>query len=392
MAASGAALRAPRPPANPRQKRLRRRSLLQQLAIVAVVAGLLAVLVRNTVDNLQAQGLASGFDFLWQQAGFAVAFSLLPVDAASTYGWIFVVGILNSLLVAALGLVLATFLGFFLGLARVSANLSTRIASKSYVELVRNLPLLLHLLLWQTVFLRALPTVKDAINIGGVAFLSKRGLYVPAPDGGALAWAAAGLALAGGVCLLLATKRWRSVEPEDHGLSMKLLFGTGLASLAAAAAVVDWDVPVLGGFDFEGGWQLMPELVALVGALAIYNASFIAEIVRAGIQSVTRGQGEAAASLGLPPRLVMQLVVVPQALRLVIPPLANQYTHLIKASALATVVGYPDLVSLFLGTTLNQTGRAVEIVVMTAAVYLTLSASVALATGWYERRIRLVER
>lgn len=388
----GAAPRASRPPAGARQKRLRRRSLLQQFATIAVVGALLAVIVRNTIDNLQAQGLASGFDFLWQEAGFAVSFSLLPVDAASTYGWMFVVGILNSLLVAALGLVLATLLGFGLGVARVSANLSARIASKSYVELVRNLPLLLHLLLWQTVFLRALPTVKEAIDIGGVAFLSKRGLYVPAPDGGALAWAVAGLALAGAVCLFLAMKRWRSIDPADHGLTMKLLLVAGLASLAAAAIIVDWDVPVLGGFDFRGGWQLMPELVALVGALAIYNASFIAEIVRAGIQSVNRGQGEAAASLGLPRRLVMQLVVLPQALRLVIPPLANQYTHLIKASALATVVGYPDLVSLFLGTTLNQTGRAVEIVAMTAAVYLTLSASVALATGWYARRIRLVER
>ncbi|HEY9539269.1 MAG TPA: ABC transporter permease subunit [Kiloniellaceae bacterium] len=376
-----------------RQARRRRVALLQQLVLLGALAAVAFVIVRNTIVNLQARGLASGFDFLWQEAGFNVGFSLIAVDASSSYGRIFLVGLLNSLLVAAVGIVAATLLGFVIGLARVSPNVPARLLSKGYVELVRNLPLLLHLLLWQGVILRSLPTVREALDLGGVAFLSNRGLYLPAPA----AWPAMSLLLLIGAVvatvagLLLARRTHRRQELLSP-LTAATIAGLVLALLVGSAAVIGWDVPALKGFDYRGGIKIMPELAALIAALTLYNAAFIAEIVRAGIQSVDEGQRQAATALGLSPRLIMRLVIVPQAIRVMVPPMANQYAHLIKASALATVVGFPDLVNVFMGTSLNQTGRAVEIVVMTAAVYLTLTAGVGLVTSWYERRVKLVER
>src|SRR3546814_140562 len=363
------------------------------LVLLGALAAVAFVIVRNTIVNLQARGLASGFDFLWQEAGFNVGFSLIAVDASSSYGRIFLVGLLNSLLVAAVGIVAATLLGFVIGLARVSPNVPARLLSKGYVELVRNLPLLLHLLLWQGVILRSLPTVREALDLGGVAFLSNRGLYLPAPA----AWPAMSLLLLIGAVvatvagLLLARRTHRRQELLSP-LTAATIAGLVLALLVGSAAVIGWDVPALKGFDYRGGIKIMPELAALIAALTLYNAAFIAEIVRAGIQSVDEGQRQAATALGLSPRLIMRLVIVPQAIRVMVPPMANQYAHLIKASALATVVGFPDLVNVFMGTSLNQTGRAVEIVVMTAAVYLTLTAGVGLVTSWYERRVKLVER
>lgn len=381
--------REPRPYLGPRQRRARRKAFIQQAVVLVCVAALAVVLVRNTVVNLQARGLASGFDFLWQEAGFKIAFSLVPVEATSTYGRVFLAGLLNSLLVAAIGIVAATVVGFVVGLARVSPSAPVRLAAKGYVEIVRNLPLLLHLLLWQTVILRSLPTVREAIGLGGVAFLSNRGLYLPAPIAGASATivsvsllAGFAMVVAGWLIRRRALRRGETTFPAAW-----VLAAFGMLTGCAAAATLDWQVPQLAGFDYRGGLKLMPELVSLVAALAIYNAAFIAEIVRAGIQSVGHGQREAAAALGLPPSLILRLVIVPQALRVMVPPIANQYTHLIKASSLATVVGFPDLVNVFLGTSLNQTGRAVEIVVMTACVYLTLSAAVALTTGAYGRWI-----
>jgi general L-amino acid transport system permease protein len=377
----------------PRQVRRRRAALLQQLILLVALAAVGAAIVRNTVINLQARGLASGFDFLWQEAGFNVGFSLIQADASSTYGRIFLVGLLNSLLVAAVAMVAATLLGFLIGLARVSPNIPGRILSKGYVELVRNLPLLLHLLLWQGVILRSLPTVKQALDLGGVAFLSNRGLYVAAPA----TWAAVpSLCLAAAfatalVGVVLGRKARRRGEPLPPALSA-VIGGLVLALLTAAAIAAEWEVPTLAGFDYRGGVKVMPELAALIAALTLYNAAFIAEIVRAGIQSVGEGQRQAATALGLSQHLTMRLVVVPQAIRVMVPPMANQYAHLIKASALATVVGFPDLVNVFMGTALNQTGRAVEIVVMTAAVYLTLTTAVSAVTGWYDRRVKLVER
>lgn len=378
----------------PRQRRAKRIAFIQQ-ALVLLAVGLLAVLiVRNTVINLQARGLASGFDFLWQEAGFKIAFALIPVDATSTYGRVFVAGLLNSLLIAALGIIAATLLGFLLGIARVSPSPPLRFLTRGYVELVRNLPLLLHLLLWQAVILRSLPTVKDAIGLGGIAFISNRGLYLPMP----LLGNQAGLLLSGlAVAAAMTAIAWmlrrhaRSHGESPPSLTRGLNAGS-LLLLVMTLIGLDWQVPQLSGFDYRGGLKLMPEFVSLIAALTLYNAAFIAEIVRAGIQSVDKGQREAAAALGLSARQILRLVIVPQALRVIVPPIANQYTHIIKASSLATVVGFPDLVNVFLGTSLNQTGRAVEIVAMTAAVYLVLCAAVALATEGFNRRVALVER
>jgi len=382
------------PMIGPRQRRAKRVAFIQQ-ALVLLAVGLLAVLIaRNTVINLQARGLASGFDFLWQEAGFKIAFALIPVDATSTYGRVFVAGLLNSLLIAALGIIAATLLGFLLGIARVSPSPPLRFLTRGYVELVRNLPLLLHLLLWQAVILRSLPTVKDAIGLGGIAFLSNRGLYLPMP----LLGNQANLLLSAlGAAAVMAAIAWiLHRRARSHGEAPPLLArGLSAGSLLLLVLVLiglDWQVPQLSGFDYRGGLKLMPEFVSLIAALTLYNAAFIAEIVRAGIQSVDKGQREAAAALGLSSRQILRLVIVPPALRVIVPPIANQYTHIIKASSLATVVGFPDLVNVFLGTSLNQTGRAVEIVAMTAAVYLVLCAAVALATEAFNRRVALVER
>lgn len=378
----------------PRQRRAKRIAFIQQ-ALVLLAVGLLAVLiVRNTVINLQARGLASGFEFLWQEAGFKIAFALIPVDATSTYGRVFLAGLLNSLLIAGLGIIAATLLGFLLGIARVSPSPPLRFLTRGYVELVRNLPLLLHLLLWQAVILRSLPTVKDAIGLGGIAFISNRGLYLPMPLlGNQAGLLLSGLAVAAAMTVIawMLRRHVRSHGESPPSLARGLNAGS-LLLLVMTLIGLDWQVPQLSGFDYRGGLKLMPEFVSLIAALTLYNAAFIAEIVRAGIQSVDKGQREAAAALGLSARQILRLVIVPQALRVIVPPIANQYTHIIKASSLATVVGFPDLVNVFLGTSLNQTGRAVEIVAMTAAVYLVLCAAVALATESFNRRVALVER
>jgi len=375
----------------PRQRRAKRVAFIQQALVLLAVGLLVALIARNTIINLQARGLASGFDFLWQEAGFKIAFALIPVDATSTYGRVFVAGLLNSLLIAALGIVAATLLGFVLGIARVSPSPPLRFLTRGYVELVRNLPLLLHLLLWQTVILRSLPTVKDAIGLGGIAFLSNRGLYLPTPLLGNQANLLLAAATAMTAIAWILHRRARSCGKASPLLAKGLSAGS-LLLLVLVLIGLDWQVPQLSGFDYRGGLKLMPEFVSLIAALTLYNAAFIAEIVRAGIQSVDKGQREAAAALGLSSRQILRLVIVPQALRVIVPPIANQYTHIIKASSLATVVGFPDLVNVFLGTSLNQTGRAVEIVAMTAAVYLVLCAAVALATEAFNRRVALVER
>lgn len=382
------------PHVGPRQRRAKRIAFIQQALVLSAVGLLAVIIARNTVINLQARGLASGFDFLWQEAGFKIAFALIPVDATSTYGRVFVAGLLNSLLIAALGIIAATMLGFLFGIARVSPSPPLRFLTRGYVELVRNLPLLLHLLLWQAVILRSLPTVKDAIGLGGIAFLSNRGLYLPMPLlGDQASLLLSGLVAAAAMTAIAWILRRRA---RSHGVAPPLLARAlsagSLVLLVLTLFGLDWQVPQLSGFDYRGGLKLMPEFVSLIAALTLYNAAFIAEIVRAGIQSVDKGQREAAAALGLSSRQILRLVTVPQALRVIVPPIANQYTHIIKASSLATVVGFPDLVNVFLGTSLNQTGRAIEIVAMTAAVYLVLCAAVALATEAFNRHVALVER
>lgn len=382
------------PPGRARLAARRRRALVQQALVLGAVALVLIYLVINVMHNLQAQGLASGFGFLWREAGFGIAFSLIPFDENSSYARVFLVGILNTLLVAGLGIVFATILGFVLGAMRVSPAPPLRLIALVYVEVLRNLPLLLVLIFLHSVVFRNLPVVREAWTVGGGIYLSNRGLYLPAPvsEIGAVAVLAA---LAAVVVLLILAIRLRPREPvrrprDAAGVSASL--AAAFVLLAFVISQLAWERPELAGFDFRGGLWIMPEFAALVLALVLYNAAFIAELVRGGIQSVDHGQIEAARALGFRGGFILRRIVLPQALRAIIPPITNQYTHLIKASSLAAVIGFPDLVSVFLGTSLNQTGRAIEIVVLTAAVYLTMSLGLAAVSAAYGRRIRLVER
>ncbi len=320
-----------------RRRRARLRSWALQAAVAAACLLLAFAVARNVIANLRARGLASGFDFLGSEAGFRISFSLIPFPASSTYGRAFLVGVLNTLLVAAVAIVLATILGAMLGILRsVRGSPGARLALL-YVETIRNVPLLLQVLLWQAIVINLLPVVRQSITLGGWVFLNNRGLVLP--------------------------------DLRLDGLAVHL------------------SRPVLAGFNFRGGVVLPPEFVSLVTAIALYNAAYVAEIVRSGIESVGRGQREAAAALGLSPPQAMRFVIFPQALRLAIPPLAGQYAQIVKASSLATVIGYPDLMNVFLGATLNQTGRAIEVVAITMAVYLAISAAIAAFTTWFNEHL-----
>ena len=352
--------------------------------LALLIAGALAVyLGLNLVDNLAKRGITSGFGFLDDTAGFGVTTSLIPYSEQSSYARAFVVGLLNTLLVSALGIVAATVIGFAVGLARLSPNwLLARLAT-GYVEIVRNIPLLLQILFWYFAVIQALPGPRGSLALGQAVFLNNRGLYVPGitDGGGSFAWLAAAAILAGLCAALLRRRRNRRAAAGAVVI--------GIALVVLALVLADWSRPALRGFNFRGGWILIPELVALWAALSIYTAAFVAEVVRGGVQAVARGQTEAALALGLSRAQTMWHVVVPQALRVIVPPLTNQYLNLTKNSSLAAAIAYPDLVSVFAGTVLNQTGQAVEVIAITMAVYLAISLAIAAAMNLYNRRIAL---
>jgi len=379
----------------PSQRRLR--GWLYQASVVLLLGFVAVVAARNLSDNLATRGLSLGFDFLWQQAGFGIGFSIIPFTETDTYWRVFIVGVTNTLVAAGLGIVIATILGFVIGIARLTPNWSISRLALGYVELVRNLPLLLHVLIWYNLVVRTMPSPRGAISVGDIAFFTNRGLYLPA-----LSLSEGGLVLAALVIALLVAAFWiYAGRVHQNRTGRQLPVGVATAAILVAfpmlaalavGATFQLEVPRLRGFNFVGGFAVAPELVALVAALAIYNASFIAELVRASIESVNRGQRDASAALGLRRGQMLRLVIIPQAFRVLIPPLSNQYLHLLKASSLATVIGYPDLVNVFTGTALNQTGRAVEIVLMTMAVYLVISAAIALASGVFNHMTRIIER
>ena len=382
--------------------RLRRWSV-QGLLLLAV-AGVAWLLWRNTAANMAAHGMSLSFAFLDNPAGFAVSQHLLPYQESDSYARVFVVGLLNTLLVSALAIVAATILGTVVGVLRVSRNWLMRQLAAVYVELFRNVPLLLQLFFWYFAVLAVLPAPRASTlrwgceEAGCLAALSNRGLVLAAPLWqAALEWAVA--ALVSGVIVAFLLRTWNRRRQQRSGQVLRLWWAYALLVVMLPLAVFFTLVesaqvsrPLLQGFNFRGGMTLLPELLALWLALSLYSASYVAEYVRSGIASVPRGQYEAAESLGLPPARVMRLVVLPQALRVMVPPLTSQFANVVKNSSLATAIAYPDLVSVFTGTALNQTGRAVEIIVMTMAVYLVISLVISLLMNGYNRRVHLVER
>ena len=364
-----------------------------QLLFAAVLVWLVYEIVSNASENLKAQRITAGFGFLANTAGFDVSQNLIPYSGSDTYTRVFFVGLLNTLLVSAIGIFFATVIGFIVALGRLSPNwLLARIAT-GYVELLRNLPLLFQILFWYLAVLAALPGPRQSISLFGIFFLNNRGLIIPKPIGepGFESFVLAGLIAIGVSIALWRYSRWQLFQ---HGKMIRvwpyvlaLLIGLPLASVLIFGEPVAFEVPVLKGFNFAGGSRVIPEFVALTLALSTYTAAFIAEIVRAGILSVHKGQMEAGASLGLQRGPVLRLIVIPQALRVILPPLTNQYLNLTKNSSLAVAIGYPDLVSVFAGTTLSQTGQAIEIIGITMGVYLLISLVTSAIMSFYGWRL-----
>ncbi len=352
----------------------------------------------NLQTNLANRGITTGFGFLDTQAGFGIVSHLVEYSETSSYGRAFLVGLLNTLLVSFLGIVLATLLGVLVGVARLSSNWLVSRLALGFVEIVRNIPLLLQIFFWYFAVLRSLPSPRQSIQWEEMVFLNNRGIYIPAPVAeSGMEWVGYAFLLA--LVLAVVLFRWALNRQHRTGqyfprwwAALALVIGLPLLCMVALGIPLSWDYPVLKGFNFKGGLVMIPEFVALLLALSIYTASYIAEIVRAGIQAVDKGQTEAACSLGLSRGQTLRLIILPQALRVIIPPLTNQYLNLLKNSSLAAAIAYPDLVSVFAGTVLNQTGQAVEVIAITMSVYLLISLTISLLMNWYNHKMKLVER
>jgi general L-amino acid transport system permease protein len=364
-----------------------------QLLFAAALAWIAYEIVANARANLASQHIASGFGFLSNTAGFDVSQALISYSGSDSYSRVFLVGLLNTLLVSIIGIFFATIIGFVVGLGRLSPNwLLSRIAG-AYVELVRNLPPLFQILFWYLAVLGTLPNPRQSVSLFGSFFLSNRGLVVPKPIGhdGLTAF---GLAIVLAIVASLLLRSYARRQLFENGRLVKvwpyavgLLIGLPLLAVLIFGKPVTFEIPELKGFNFSGGSRIIPEFVALTLALSTYTAAFIAEIVRAGVQSVHKGQMEAGASLGLSRGSTLRLIVVPQAMRVILPPLTNQYLNLTKNSSLAVGIGYPDLFSVFAGTTLSQTGQAIEIIAITMGVYLLISLVTSAIMSFYGWRI-----
>jgi general L-amino acid transport system permease protein len=408
------------------------RAAFYQIALLVVLLACCYLFVVNARANLAAQGFGSGFGFLGNTAGFGINQTLIAYSETDTYGRVFLVGLLNTLLVAAVGIVFATILGFIIGIARLSPNWLVARLAGGYVELIRNLPLLFQILFWYLAVLGALPGPRDSIGLGlkplltriadgtrwlgletlaqwwqGLAdwigppeiYLSNRGMIVPRPlfgDGSEFVVGAFVLAILAAIALRVWARRRLDATGKAFPVvwtSIALIVGLPLAVLLALGVPITLEQPQLRGFNFVGGVRLIPEFVALLVALVTYTAAFIAEVVRAGILAIPRGQSEAATALGLRRGAMLRLIIVPQALRVIVPPLTNQYLNLTKNSSLATAIGYPDLFALFAGTVLNQTHQAIETIAITMAVYLLISLITSFLMNLYNARTqRVMER
>jgi len=367
--------------------------LAVQIAFAAILAWIAYEIVANARTNLETQHIASGLGFLRNTAGFDVSQNLIPYSGSDSYTRVFLVGLLNTLLVAVIGIFFATVIGFIIALCRLSPNWLLSRVGGIYVEVIRNLPVLFQLLFWYLAVLAALPGPRQSISLFGAFFLSNRGLVIPRPVG------EAGLdpflaAIAVGIVGSLVLRHYARRALFERGRLIRiwpyvlgLLIGLPFVTMLVFGVPFTFELPQLKGFNFAGGSRVIPEFVALVVALSTYTAAFIAEIVRAGIMSVHKGQMEAGSSLGLSRGTALRLIVVPQAMRVIIPPLTNQYLNLTKNSSLAVAIGYPDLVSVFAGTTLSQTGQAIEIIAITMGVYLLISLVTSAIMSTYGWRI-----
>jgi len=373
------------------------RALAYQAIALATLVAVGWMLWHNTAENLAARQIRSGFGFLGQPAGFDIGESLIAFSSRDSYLAAFVVGVTNTLRVAATGIFLATLLGTLIGIGRLSRNLLLRGLCTAYVELMRNVPLIIQLFAWYLAITELLPAATEPVRIGSSVFLSKSGLQFPFPEWEP-GWT---LALAGvplGVLAAFGYRRWARARRALTGISPPavwpvLLPVLGIPALAwlAGGAPARFDLPEIGTFDIVGGAAATPEFLSLLLGLTAFTAAYIAENVRAGVLAVPRGQAEAAGALGLSRALTLRLVLLPQALRVIIPPLTSQYLNLTKNSSLAVAIGYPDVVSIA-NTTINQNGQALECVVMIMTVYLAINLVTALVMGWYNRRVAIVER
>jgi general L-amino acid transport system permease protein len=375
------------------------RSYVFQALLCLFIGWLIYEAVTNAQENLRRAKIAGGFGFWDTTAGFPISQSMIFYsEASSSYGRAFWVGLLNTLLVASIGIVLATILGFFVGIARLSKNFLVSKIAYWYVEINRNLPLLLHLLFWYNAVVKALPEVRDSLKLPGGGFLNNRGLILPNPlpgNGFGYVIAAFILGIIGAIIYRIYAKKKQAatgVQSPVGLVALGLIIALPLGLFFLLGSPLSFDYPTASRFNMSGGFSILPEFLALLFGLVIYTAAFIAEAVRAGITAVSKGQTEAAYALGIKPKPTLNLIIIPQAMRVIIPPLTSHYLNLTKNSSLAVFVGYPDLVNIFTGTVLNQTGQAIEVVAVTMLVYLTISITTSVFMNWYNSRKALVER
>jgi len=375
----------------------KKRAILFQFMTFALVGLLAYYLTSNTLINLQKQKIATGFGFLHKESSFEIGESLIPYSAASTYGRALLVGALNTIKVAFIGIVVTILLGTIVGVARLSTNWLISKLAAIYIEVMQDIPVLLQLFFWYSIFYETLPSPREAISPGAGIFMSNRGVAFTIPEGH-LAHKYMLLAFVVGCVVVYLIRRWAKKRQERTGqffptfrIGIAIVFGLPFITWLTFGAPTKMDVPKLIGFNFEGGLMVSPEFIALLLGLVLYTAAFVAEVVRAGIQSVSKGQREAAMAIGLRPTLVLNLVILPQALRVIVPPLTSQMLNLTKNSSLAVAIGYPDFVSVA-NTTMNQTGQSIEGVALIMVVYLFFSLSTSAFMNWYNKKVALVER
>lgn len=374
------------------------RAIIYQVLALAGIFLFTYFVLNNMFTNIEKRGINTGFDFLSSEAGFGILQSLIEYDEADSHGKVFFVGLLNTLLVSAIGIFFATVIGLLVGIGRLSKNFMVAKLSMVYVETFRNIPILLQILFWYNVVLASLPSPRQSLAYFDSIFFNNRGLYIPRPilESGFMAVTIAFVIALVSVFYL---SKWSKKRHDETGEDFPLIWAS-LGILIAAPTLVFFlsgmpatlEIAQLKGFNFKGGWTLIPELLALAFALSIYTATYIAEAVRAGIEAVPSGQKEAAAALGLKDSVILKKVVLPQALRVIIPPVINQYLNLLKNSSLATAIGYPELVTVFSGTSLNQVGQAIEIILMTMAVYLTISIIISMFMNYINAKMQIKER